>query len=80
MKPGEIVARLNYGQSNVSEAAISEVSRRFNVDVSIIFSNTEILDGQPLGGLVALISGDKVGEAIGYLSEKNVMVEVLKRG
>ena len=80
VKPGEIVARLNYGQSNVSEAAISEVSRRFNVDVSIIFSNTEILDGQPLGGLVALISGDKVGEAIGYLSEKNVMVEVLKRG
>ena len=48
--------------------------------MSIIFSNTEILDGQPLGGLVALISGDKVGEAIGYLSEKNVMVEVLKRG
>ena len=80
VKPGEIVARLNYGQSNVSEAAISEVSRRFNVDVSIIFSNTEILDGQPLGELVALISGDKVGEAIGYLSEKNVMVEVLKRG
>ena len=80
VKPGEIVARLNYGQSNVSEATISEVSRRFNVDVSIIFSNTEILDGQPLGGLVALISGDKVGEAIGYLSEKNVMVEVLKRG
>ena len=80
VKPGEIVARLNYGQSNVSEAAISEVSRRFNVDVSIIFSNTEILDGQPLGGLVALISGDKVGEAIGYLSEKNVVVEVLKRG
>ncbi len=78
--PGAIVARLNYSQSNTSEATISEISRKFNVDVSIVFSNVEIIDGQPLGGLVAVISGDKVTEAIGYLSEKNVMVEVLKRG
>lgn len=80
VKPGEIIARLNYGQSNVSEATISEVSRRFNVDVSIIFSNTEILDGQSLGGLVAILSGERITEAVEYLSERNVMVEVLKRG
>jgi len=78
--PGGIIARLNYGRSNVSEATISEISRRFNVDVSILFSNVEIIGGQSLGGLVAAISGEKVSEAIGYLSEKNVMVEVLKRG
>ncbi len=80
VKPGAVVARLNYSRSNTSEATISEISRKFNVDVSIVFSNVEIIEGQPLGGLVALISGDRVGEAIGYLSEKNVMVEVLKRG
>ena len=79
-KPGELIVRLSYGRTNVSEATISEVSRRFNVDVSILYSNMEILDGAPLGGLVARISGDKVQEAIGYLSEKNVVVEVLKRG
>ncbi len=80
VKPGEIVARLNYSQSNTGEATISEISRRFQVDVSIVFSNVEIINGQSLGGLVAIISGDRVAEAIGYLSEKNVMVEVLKRG
>ena len=80
VKPGEIVARLNYGQSNVSEATISEVSRRFNVDVSIVFGNVEIIDGQPLGGLVAILSGERITEAVNYLSECNVMVEVLKRG
>ena len=78
--PGAIVARLNYSQSNTSEATISEISRKFGVDVSIIFSNVEIIDGQPLGGLVAIISGARVSEAVAYLSEKNVMVEVLKRG
>lgn len=80
VKPGEIVARLNYGQSNVSEATISEVSRRFNVDVSIVFGNVEIIGGQPLGGLVAILSGERITEAVKYLSECNVMVEVLKRG
>ncbi len=80
LKPGEVIARFNYGQSNVSEATISEVSRRFGVDVSILFSNVEIIAGQSLGGLVAAISGQRVSEAIAYLSEKDVVVEVLKRG
>jgi len=80
LKPGEVIARFNYGQSNVAEATISEVSRRFGVDVSILFSNVEIIAGQSLGGLVAAISGERVSEAIAYLSEKDVVVEVLKRG
>lgn len=80
LKPGEVIARLNYGQSSVNKATISEVSRKYNVDVSIMFSNMEIIDGQSLGGLVAVLSGEKVGDAIGYLSENDVVVEVLKRG
>ncbi len=80
LKPSQVIARLNYGQGNVAEATISEISRRFNVDVSILFSNVEIIAGQSLGGLVATISGERVSEAIAYLSEKDVVVEVLKRG
>lgn len=79
LKRGEMIVRLTYGRSNVSEATISEVSRRYNVDVSIIYSNMEILDGSPLGGLVAIISGEKLTEAVTYLSERDVVVEVLKR-
>jgi len=80
LKSGQIIARLNYGRNNVSEATISQISRKFDVDVSIIYSNMEILDGSPLGGLVAILSGEKITEAVNYLSEQNVMVEVLKRG
>jgi D-methionine transport system ATP-binding protein len=80
LKPGQLIARLTYGRNNVGEATISEISRRFNVDVSIIYSNVEIIQGASLGGLVAIISGEKLSEAIAYLSEKNVVVEVLKRG
>ena len=80
LKPGEIVARFNYGHSNVNEATISAVSRKFNVDVSILYSNMEIIDGQSLGGLVAVVSGERITEAVAYLSERDVVVEVLKRG
>lgn len=80
LKPGEIIVRLNYGHSNVNEATISAVSRNFNVDVSILYSNMEIIDGQSLGGLVAVVSGERITEAVAYLSERDVVVEVLKRG
>ena len=60
--------------------SISQISRKFDVDVSILYSNVEILSSQPLGGLVARLSGDRVSEAVNYLSERNVVVEVLKRG
>lgn len=80
LKPGELIIRLSYGRSNVSEATISEISRRFLVDVSILYSNMEILDGAPLGGVVAKVSGEKITGAMAYLSERDVVVEVLKRG
>lgn len=80
LKSGEIVARLSYSKNNVSEATISEVSRRFGVNVSIVYGNIELLNGAPLGGLVAVISGEKIREAVQWLSEQDVKVEVLKRG
>ena len=80
LKPGQLIVRFNYARQNVSEATISEISRQFGVDVSIIYSNIEILEGAPLGGLVAILSGGQVQDALDYLDKENVRVEVLKRG
>lgn len=80
VKPGEIVARLTYTRENAAEATISQVSRQYGVNVSIMYSSMEILDGAPLGGMVAIITGEHVREAVQWLSEENVKVEVLKRG
>ena len=80
LSPGQVIARLTFARGNVGEAAISQLSRQFGVDANIIFANVDILAGTPLGGLVVIFSGERVGEAIAWLSEKNVVVEVLKRG
>ncbi|MBQ6533169.1 MAG: methionine ABC transporter ATP-binding protein, partial [Solobacterium sp.] len=64
------------------EALISEVSRIFNVNMSIILANVEILQDMPLGGLLIQASGDPlaVDQAIRYLEERNVKVEVILNG
>ena len=74
--------RCTYGKDSVGEALISEVSRRFGVNMNILLGSIEMLQGAPLGGLVVLVTGDMAQRraAIQYLSECNVVVEVIEHG
>ena len=80
LKPGELIVRLSYIQRNVSEPLISPVSRKFDITLNIIFSDIAIVQNAPIGGTVAIISGEReqITQAIAYLIEKNVGVEVIK--
>ena len=82
LKPGEKILRLNYIKKNTSEALISETSRKFNINLNIIFADLEIVQDAPIGGTVAIASGKKedIEAAVEYLKEKNVGVEVLENG
>ncbi len=79
LKAGEKIVRLSYHRANADEAVISEISRRFNLDVSIIFADIEVLQGSFLGGTVALLSGDedKIHAALDYLASRKVDIEVI---
>lgn len=79
LKPGEIIVRLSYLEKNVSEPLISAVSRRFNIDLNIIFANIEIVQNAPIGGTVAIVTGEReqIAKALEYLAQKNVGVEVI---
>lgn len=79
---GEIVWRLRYLERNVSEALVSQLSRKFELDINIIFGNIELIGENPIGGLVAIVRGapDKIDGAIDYLRDKNVGVEVILDG
>ena len=80
LNPGELIVRLSYIQRNVSEPLISTVSRKFDIVLNIIFSDIAIVQDAPIGGTVAIISGEReqITQAIAYLIEKNVGVEVIK--
>ena len=80
LQPGELIVRLSYIQRNVSEPLISTLSQRFQISLNIIFADIEIVQDAPIGGTVAILSGERehITEAMEYLIEKNVGVEVLK--
>ena len=59
LKPGELIVRLSYIQRNVSEPLISTVSRKFDIVLNIIFSDIAIVQNAPIGGTVAIISGER---------------------
>ena len=80
LQPGELIVRLSYLQRNVSEPLISAVSREFGISLNIIFADITIVQDAPIGGTVAIISGERkqITEAVEYLIRKNVGVEVIK--
>ena len=80
LKPGELIVRLSYIQRNVSEPLISTGSRKFDITLNIIFSDIAIVQNAPIGGTVAIISGERaqITQAMQYLIEKNVGVEVIR--
>lgn len=79
LKQGQLIVRLSYIQKNASEPLISMVSRIFEIDLNVIFADIELIQGVPIGGTVAIISGlpKNISNAIDYLIEKNVGVEVI---
>jgi D-methionine transport system ATP-binding protein len=72
---GQLV-RLQFQKTVVGDALISDVSRRFAVDMSIVLANVEIIQGSPLGEIIVLMKGaEKEREAaLAYLEERKVRV------
>ena len=77
-----MLVQCTFSKDSVGEALVSDVSRRFGVNVNIILGNVELLRGNPLGGLVVLIDGEeeKRRAVIEYLRAHDVRVEVIARG
>lgn len=80
LKPGELIVRLSYIEKNISEPLISSMTEKYGVILNIIFANIEIIQDAPIGGTVAIMSGepDSIEAALDYLRDKNVGVEVIK--
>jgi D-methionine transport system ATP-binding protein len=79
LKKGQCILRLRYLKQDASEALVSYISRKYQLDMNIIFGNIELIDENPIGGLVAIVSGERasIDQAIQYLKEKQIGVEVI---
>ena len=79
---GDTIIKCVFADESVGEPLVSDVSRRFKVNMNIYLGNIEILQGKPLGGLVLRVEGEPGNRqaAIEYLRQHNVRVEVIEHG
>lgn len=68
--------RLQFEGQSTGEAAVSDISRRFGVNVNIVLANIDILQAGALGNLIVVINGEAkaIEDAIAYLNEHKVKV------
>ena len=82
LEKGEKLVRFKYIQKDVSEPLISATSRLYDITMNIIFAEIDFVQGAPIGGTVAIVSGkpEAIERALEHIRDENVGVEVLKRG
>ena len=76
----EVLVRFTFIEKNVSEPIISAMSRLYEITINIIFADVEIVQNAPIGGTVAIVSGEKavIERALAHIAQQGVGVEVLK--
>ena len=82
LEKDEKLVRFTYIKKNVSEPLISAISRLYEVTINIIFAEIEIVQDAPIGGTVAIVSGEDavIERALKHIKALDVGVEVLKDG
>lgn len=80
LSPGEKLVRFTYITKNVAEPLISATSRLYEITMNIIFAEIDFVQGSPIGGTVAIISGKKesIERALEHIRQEDVCVEILK--
>ncbi len=78
-KGNERLYKLTF-KKDVDEPVISEISRRFDIDCSIVLANVEVIGNDALGAMIVKISGEeeKIESAVKYITDHNVLLEEVR--
>ncbi len=78
-EPGRIIKAVFRGEGS-TDPCISNMIKKYDVDAAILLGNIQSMENMLVGTLVLRINGANTDEAINYLKENDVLVEVLKNG
>lgn len=69
------VYRLNFVDHSAGRPFLSQVSKRFDIEVNVLFGNITELQGVPFGNLIVTFQGDQkeIEEALSYLEGNDVV-------
>jgi len=76
-----ILVRLTFIGEAAGEPVLSQLVRRFNVDANVLYGNVDHIKDTTFGTLTLELLGETlaVGDAITFLEEQGIKVEVLRR-
>jgi D-methionine transport system ATP-binding protein len=79
LAPEGVLVRLSFQGKEAGEPVISQIIKKFDVDINILYGWAESLQGVLIGNLVIDITGPtiKQNESLAYLKEHHVHYEVL---
>lgn len=75
-RPGAMVATLTFTGSSAEQPVLSQLARQFMIDANVLAGNIESIGNQRIGQLQVELMGDQLEQAIAYLREQGVHVEV----
>lgn len=80
--PAGLVATLQFSGDNANEPVISQVIRKFDVDINVIQGQVQQAKEGAFGTLTVMITGtaSEVEKALTFFKEKEVGLEVIHRG
>ncbi len=80
LKDGTHIWFLTYTGASTGEALMSKLYQYFKVEANILYGDIDYIKGEPLGKLAVNLRGDpqKIDEAVAFLRERNVDVEMIK--
>jgi len=79
LENSSLMLRLTFLGRSAEEPVISEIIRKFNIDVNLLFGNLDTIQDTPFGTLLVELSGDQaaIKSALNYLQARKVENEVL---
>ena len=82
VRPGELLVKLTFQKECAGKHVLTTAARRFGFDLNVVLANMEYLHGNPLGGMIGILSGEaqSIENGIQFLKENHVTTEVLKDG
>lgn len=72
------LVQLKYAGQVTDEPVLNDIDRRYQVTSNILYGNIEILDGVPVGELVAVLTGEKLDQALLALETSGITTVILK--
>ncbi len=71
------ILKLSFLGSQTSDAVIVKMCKKFDVEASILYAQTDLIQDEVLGNLIISLTGDNIQPAIDYLNQQNIQTEVL---